>query len=64
MKTLTTWCGSKASPEQWPAVLQGWQSHARSLERELKQLRAEHARTEAVLQVALAADLNADLKRN
>jgi hypothetical protein len=35
MKTLKTWCGSRVTVDRMPLVLQGWQSYARKLEREL-----------------------------
>lgn len=33
--TLETWSGSKVTTDRWPAVLKGWQRHAKRLRREL-----------------------------
>jgi hypothetical protein len=40
MKTIETWCGTRATLDDMPSVLRGWRSYAKRLERQLHRLRS------------------------
>lgn len=47
-KLLTTWCGSQTTLDNMPAVLRGWQSYARRLERQLSRLRSPRLKPQSL----------------
>lgn len=43
-----TWCGSRTTLDNLPAVLLGWQRYARRLERQLKRMRSPRMKPQSL----------------